>query len=557
MEKLHWSVDSLLLRDNAILGSGWIFHEDVEIQSLHLRMRLNDSPTVNTILADFGKSRPDVAQTFSEYATACNSGYALYATCTQAVFCVDDVTLLVTLVDGREFKLAIPSLSLPWISHRQKASERRLAIRQAIVFLKRALELTKAGRFSIFSEKVARYIRGKPRSSISEEKDILPRLKSVDREHVVLVIDHNLGGGANHYRERLVADFVEAGTTVLVFSYHVASLSYMLMMRNKRVNERYAIPGSHFLAKIARHVAIREIIYNSGVSFSRPEEIPQLIIALKAQNRARVTILVHDFFIVCPSHFLLDAQGLFCRLPEIRKCQECLLDNKQGFVALFSPRDINLWRALWSRAINAADEIRTFSRNSLELLVKAYPHMDTSRTVVKPHTVSYLPSDRVSPSYTKTLRIGAVGKIGYHKGAKFVQELSKEIKRRNADIKIVIIGSIEAMCDVTVVRQMGPYQHGELADLIRRSGANVMLFPSIWPETFSYVVQELIELDLPIACFDIGAPSERLAEYEKGLVLRDRDPSAVLDQLVSFHQRIYFSNRVSYETCTRVHERGI
>lgn len=66
-----------------------------------------------------------------------------------------------------------------------------------------------------------------------------------------------------------------------------------------------------------------------------------------------------------------------------------------------------------------------------------------------------------------------------------------------------------------------------------------MLFPSIWPETFSYVAQELVELDLPVACFDLGAPAERLRNYSKGMILKETTASAILDDLISFHRRIY------------------
>jgi glycosyltransferase involved in cell wall biosynthesis len=34
------------------------------------------------------------------------------------------------------------------------------------------------------------------------------------------------------------------------------------------------------------------------------------------------------------------------------------------------------------------------------------------------------------------------------------------------------------------------------------------LLPSIWPETFSYVTQELMSLGVPLVCFDLGAPAE-------------------------------------------------
>ena len=58
--------------------------------------------------------------------------------------------------------------------------------------------------------------------------------------------------------------------------------------------------------------------------------------------------------------------------------------------------------------------------------------------------------------------------------------------------------------------------------------------PSIWPETFCYVAEELIRLGMPVAAFDLGAPAERLRDYPAGLVLTSREPALILGQLEAF-----------------------
>ena len=337
------------------------------------------------------------------------------------------------------------------------------------------------------------------------------------------------------------AEKIDEGATVVIFSFNIATLTYVLMVRNKQRNERFAIPGYDFLLGLAELINVKEVIYNTGVTFIHPEKLPILIAELKSKYHPRLTLLVHDFFMVCPSHYLLDDMGEYCGIPDIGRCQSCLVKNQQDYSSLFQSRDIIQWRALWGNVIDLADEVRTFSNNSLGLLQKAYPTLDSARTVVKPHTIEYLEHRTIQPTYTASLRIGVVGRIGYHKGAKVVQELADEIKARKLDIQIVVIGIIEAQCDQSVVRQTGSYKHEDLSTLIESSGVNIMLFPSIWPETFSYVVQELIELNLPVACFDLGAPAERLFNYAKGLILEDTAASATLNNLIAFHQRIYLT----------------
>lgn len=535
MNKLHWSVDSLVIRDNVIFGFGWMFHEDVEIQMLKLMVHFSDGDETCTISADYGKSRSDVAQVFKNYYTAQNAGYVIYGTCLRKADEWVRIFLVGTLVNGDVFNLEIPLTSITYLNKQSVKAERKLLVR----FFKRSLQLIKQGQISTLINKARRHLKSRPKSHLDSARVIYSNLTANERKNIILLVDHDLGGGANLYRERLVAEKIREGNTVLILSYHVGSLTHVLIVRNKRLDERYSISGVDFVLELAQIVSFREIIYNNAVSFVRPEEIPQLLFALKTQYDCCLTLLVHDFFMVCPSFHLLDDHGVFCEIPGISRCQQCLRRNQQGFVTLFSSRDITLWRSLWGAVINVSDKIVVFSKSSLELLSRAYPDIDKSRVAIKPHKVDYLRSEPIQPSYTDTLRLGIVGQIGYNKGAQFVRELSQEIKRRGEQIQIVIIGSIETRCDSSVVKQTGPYQHDQLSELIKKSNVNIILFPSIWPETFSYVVHELIELDLPVACFDMGAQAERLATYSKGLILKKPDASSVLDALIDFHKKTY------------------
>lgn len=388
-------------------------------------------------------------------------------------------------------------------------------------------------------KKLPRLLR--PTPVLADYEVVCAILAAKGQGDIVLVIDHDLGGGANLYSRQMVAELTGKGTTVLIFSFHASALSYFLRVQNGQRDDRFAISGYDVLHELARRVKIREIIYNDGASFMHPEQLPIQIAQLKGLSGCRLTLMVHDFFMVCPSQCLLDDSGEYCGIPDLSRCKACISNNQQNFAWMFQSRNMEQWRELWGNAIGLADEIRVFSNDSLRLLQRAYPFMDTSRAVVMPHKVDYLKSAAISPSYTATLRIGVVGNIGYHKGGMVIQKLARAIKARGLDIQIVVIGTIGVPCEEPVVRQTGAYQRDELPVLIKNSGANIMLFPSIWPETFSYVVQELIELNLPVACFDLGAPAERLSGYAKGFVMKKTAPSAMLDDLILFHRRIYLS----------------
>lgn len=539
MGKLHWEVSWLIVRDGTFYGFGWVFHEEQKIRDLRLKVRFENGES-QTISASFTKTRDDVAASFPKFASAKYSGFSLYGSCNQEHKKFSDLALQVALEDDFVYELPIPQDCIKYFGSDDIAAG-GISGRQLVTYVKRGIFLFKNLQITHLLGYVKLYLRSRPASFLEKGEALRSRLDATELRYIVLVIDHDFGGGANQYRERLVAEKINEGATVLIFSYYVATLSYILMVRSSQRNERFAIPGYDFLLELAGLLAVKEIIYNTGVSLVHPEELPPLIVKLKSKYHPRLTLLVHDFFMVCPSHYLLDDAGKYCGIPDISRCQTCLVNNQQDYSSLFQSRNMVEWRVLWGSVICLADEVRTFSNDSLKLIQKAYPTLDPSRAVVKPHTVKYLKHGIIRPSYTASLRIGVVGQIGYHKGAKVVQELAYEIKARKLDIQIVVIGTIETQCEPTVVRQTGPYQHDKLPALIENTGVNIMLFPSIWPETFSYVVQELIELGLPVACFDLGAPAERLSNYANGMILKETAASATLNDLILFHQRIYLS----------------
>jgi glycosyltransferase involved in cell wall biosynthesis len=59
----------------------------------------------------------------------------------------------------------------------------------------------------------------------------------------------------------------------------------------------------------------------------------------------------------------------------------------------------------------------------------------------------------------------------------------------------------------------------------------------VWPETFSYVTEEAMDMGLPIACFDLGAPAERVRGYAKGVVIERIDARAALDAMLGWARR--------------------
>ena len=80
MSEVFWSVDSPVVKDNALFGLGWSFHAEHEIKGLRFRLNfaVEDNSSPEYMAADAGKPREDVERAFARQSNALNSGYVVY-----------------------------------------------------------------------------------------------------------------------------------------------------------------------------------------------------------------------------------------------------------------------------------------------------------------------------------------------------------------------------------------------------------------------------------------------------------------------------------------------
>jgi GT2 family glycosyltransferase/SAM-dependent methyltransferase/glycosyltransferase involved in cell wall biosynthesis len=345
---------------------------------------------------------------------------------------------------------------------------------------------------------------------------------------VSLVVDHRLGGGANKYRESLVKSLVDSAKSVIelfVSAEDNGDLEFSVHSAGEQV--RFSLPGVQGIKAFFDAIRIREIICNNLVGSPVPLSMVRELRTLAERNDLPMTIMVHDFHAICPSYTLIDSKGEYCGVPsEIRICQDCI-GRIPKFIAQHMPDEVDMisWRTEWLGLLKCATEIRCFSESSRGIVGRAYPEVLEKCTVV-PHRVDFRPSRIPVVPQGQIKCIGVVGGINYPKGRGVLEKLARYIEAKKLSYRVCVIGDLDTT--VPGISSTGRYEAEHLPELTEGLGINVFLVPSIWPETFSYVTSELITLQLPIVCFDIGAPAERVRNYAKGRVLNSHEPEDIL-----------------------------
>jgi glycosyltransferase involved in cell wall biosynthesis len=180
-----------------------------------------------------------------------------------------------------------------------------------------------------------------------------------------------------------------------------------------------------------------------------------------------------------------------------------------------------------------------FSEASREVLSRAYPELGDN-VVVRPHRLNWAARRKLKVfpiRQGEPLRIGIAGSIGDAKGAAMVVKAARIIARQKLDAEIVVLGRLGRAAKSDRLRVLGPYKTKDLAKLIERQRIHVFWVPSVWPETYSYVTTELMRLNVPVACFALGAPPERVAKYTLGRVIERIDAALAVRELIALARR--------------------
>jgi len=349
------------------------------------------------------------------------------------------------------------------------------------------------------------------------------------KKPTTLVVDHELGGGANIYRKNLIKERLKEDRFVLLYTESYLSIPKLYGFYKDFQLGPEELTAEELLSFL-REIRPEEVFINELVSFSNPLKLIEQLVKLKEEKGFRLVFAIHDYYAICPSYNLLNEKGLFCGVPlDPNICNKCL--EKNPYSGKPEIKRIESWRKKWETFLQACDRIICFSENSKKLLLRAYPSLKEEKLLIIPHRLDLELKKPHPKRLGNTLTVGVIGAINYQKGLSILFELAKRIKEEHLPVKIVVVGYTSEPIPKElqdIIKVTGPYKREELPAIIEREGIEVILFPSVVPETFSFVLEEVMNMELPIVAFDIGAQEERVKRYEKGKIVKYLDVNQII-----------------------------
>ena len=368
-----------------------------------------------------------------------------------------------------------------------------------------------AKRYPHYHQDIQTFIRNDPLKAARESLD-WARLQLQSRELNTLMVSHNRGGGSERHLQEDANEALEQGHGVF-YLRPVRGKSNLVRIQHGLVKQllnlpHYEFKDSKLLAKKLSALNITTIQNHGLVDYE--VQAPLYLASLATQLEATLIVDIHDYTVICPRINLVDKSGVYCGEPSEKRCNECLTESPNDF----GVTSIKEWRGLNAESLLKASAVTVPSQDAYDRLIRYFPDI---RLQVQPHEVVNRASPKYSPqnarnssnSVPRVLLIGAISQI---KGFAVLEKMARWNHLNGRPVEYLVMGYTpnNRILEQYGVEVTGRYSDSTALTLLNELHPDLVWFPAIWPETYSYTLDIAFQSKKPILSFDLGAIAERL-----------------------------------------------
>jgi GT2 family glycosyltransferase/glycosyltransferase involved in cell wall biosynthesis len=249
---------------------------------------------------------------------------------------------------------------------------------------------------------------------------------------------------------------------------------------------------------------------------------------------------VHDLSFACPTITLLNADDSYCDAEtDPAMCRACLAAQPP-----FAKVDIGEWREQHRALLEGAAFVIAPSEWAAATLRRYFPEREIEviahgglSGMGRPDAIG-APAPMADDGRPVVAVLGA---IGPDKGARRLERLVELTRERALALRWVLIGYLDSgreqhqTADGTFTMH-GPYDSQVLPALLDHYRVQLVAYPSVCPETFSFTLSEAWTAGRPALVPPVGALADRVAATGAGWVLGDdewRSESRILERIAA------------------------
>jgi O-antigen biosynthesis protein len=362
-----------------------------------------------------------------------------------------------------------------------------------------------------YDQTIQNFIAADPLRQIRARLDIA-RLVSKRQKRNVLLVCHHRGGGTERHLVEQTEALQAAGAGVFELrpmrDANAVSLSHPGMFALANVGGLSLTPDG-LLEEALQELDISELHIHHLIDF--PPSSAAALMKLARKHGLRVRLAIHDYFAICPRVNLVNAEGQHCGSPSQAECNRCLAQD--GLIEQTGP--IGPWRQGYAELFAAAHEVLVPAVDVQRRLAPLAPKV---RLIVQPHEPD--PPRRISASplvpLHQPVRVLAIGAINRIKGYDVLMGLAQAAAQQPGSLEVALLGYSQDDGPLLSagVQLHGRYYDHELMERIASIDPHIILVPSIWPETYCYVLSGALRSGRRVAVFDLGAQADRARAHD-------------------------------------------
>ena len=332
----------------------------------------------------------------------------------------------------------------------------------------------------------------------------LARITGSGRPVILNVMHDREGGTLRHARE--MAHQLGALATFLRLAPASGGVDLCLEGLHEGFHLHFAMPQEE-----SRLLDILRGLQVSHIHFHHLASHDSAMCELPRQLGVTHDFTAHDFHTYCPQISLTDHTDQYCGERGIEQCRQCVQRNPAP-----GGESIESWRDRHGRLLNGA---RFVIAPSTDAAVRIQHFVPAAHVRVVPHATLELravalpaPKPHLLPA-NQPLKIVVLGALSRIKGADVLEQVATLAASQQVELEFHLLGF--AYRDLRVAPKArltvhGAYQDKDLPGLLKSLQPDLVWFPALWPETYSYTLSAALEAGLPVVAPGIGAFGERL-----------------------------------------------
>ena len=370
-------------------------------------------------------------------------------------------------------------------------------------------------RYPQYSQQCAEFLATDPSRPFRRRVDLLRLAESP--KHIILFIALAWGGGIRRHMAELAKLVADRCNVLLLEPALKDSVKLSWFGAGEDFSAWFSLPDEmEVLAALLRSLGVARI------HIHHVHALPRSVLELPRLVGVPYDCTLHDYYAICPQYHLVTEHGHYCGEPDAAGCAACLA-KRPGQWDL----DIVSWRGVFGQILRGAERVIAPSRDVARRIGRYLPDV---KIAVLPH-----PEEPVPP-WPRFVRIVTLGSLSPQKGLGVLAACANDAQARKLALSFRVLGPTTEPVPKwpsAPISVHGEYPDGELPRLLAAENADVIWFPAQVPETYSYTLSVAMSTGLPIVASDLGALSERLANYPQAIIVPWNAPAERWNDILS------------------------